>query len=167
MLLKSLRLLTILAAALALSYPFCRLLEVPSKRILDWANYYTEHRIYGPFDMTSVLIETFAFASGIVLLVYVGGRRPAFALTLAGTGSLAAALMLWFILVVPVNVEFAKASAAVPPQNWGTLRDQWEYTQAIRAVLQLIALSLLVMSVIAETPAIVELRTVGRWDRAA
>jgi hypothetical protein len=38
------------------------------------------------------------------------------------------------------------------PADWTRLRDQWEYTHAARAVLQIITLDAIVYSVLIETP---------------
>jgi hypothetical protein len=38
------------------------------------------------------------------------------------------------------------------PANFEELRDQWEYTHAARAILQIFGLGALVLSVLAETP---------------
>jgi len=38
------------------------------------------------------------------------------------------------------------------PANFEELRDQWEYTYAARAILQIFGLGALVLSVLAETP---------------
>ncbi|MGH2617302.1 MAG: anthrone oxygenase family protein [Thermomicrobiales bacterium] len=79
-------------------------------------------------------------------------RRPAFGLTLAGTGDLAAALAVWFAFVAPMNKKVATWSADSIPADWIRVRDQWEFAHAVRVVLQLSGFSMLLASVIAETP---------------
>jgi len=52
----------------------------------------------------------------------------------------------------PVNATIAALTLETLPGDWMGLRNQWEYTHAARAVLQMIALGALVFSILAETP---------------
>ena len=143
--LKTVRFITIFAIALAMS-------------------------LHSAFGSVGAITECCALAAAVVLLVLIRGREPAFALTFAAAGFLFAALMLGYILITPVNAQFARVTAAAPPPpNWGALLDQVRYTDGIRHVLQMIALSALVISVILETPGTVTGSQMPgrRLDRAA
>jgi len=57
-----------------------------------------------------------------------------------------------WIWVAPVNATLVPLTADTLPSNWSALRDQWEYTHAARALLQLTGLGFLVFSVVCEIP---------------
>lgn len=60
----------------------------------------------------------------------------------------------FWIWLAPVNATIAALTIENLPAGWMELRNQWEYTHAARAVLQVIALGALVFSVLVETPPI-------------
>lgn len=58
----------------------------------------------------------------------------------------------FWIWIAPVNAVIASLSPEALPANWTELRTRWEYTHAVRAILQIAALAALVFSVLVETP---------------
>jgi hypothetical protein len=88
----------------------------------------------------------------VVLAFLIRQRRPAFGWTLLGALCLVAAHMAWWVWVAPVNATMAPLTPETLPAGWMGLRDQWEYTHAARAVLQIIALGALVFSILIEIP---------------
>jgi hypothetical protein len=58
----------------------------------------------------------------------------------------------FWIWVAPVNAALLPLTPETLPADWTTLRDQWEYGHAVRAVLQLVALGCLVWSLLLEIP---------------
>jgi uncharacterized membrane protein len=152
MLVRTWRFVTLLFVALTLSMSFCHLLEMPVKMTLGWEDYATVQGIYTNFGGVGAFLETGAVLLAITLCCLVRRRRPGFVWTLAGALCLALGLVIWFAWVAPVNVVWAAARGANPPEDWTRLRSQWEYTHAARAILHLIALAVLQLSVILETP---------------
>ena len=59
-----------------------------------------------------------------------------------------------WLRVAPVNAALVPLTADTLPAEWMRLRDQWEHTHALRAVLQVIALGAFVWSILAETPTV-------------
>jgi hypothetical protein len=51
-----------------------------------------------------------------------------------------------------MNAEFAKWLTNPVPLDWTRYRNQWEYAHAINACIKIAGLSLLVLSVVLETP---------------
>ena len=47
----------------------------------------------------------------------------------------------FWIWVAPVNAALAPLTPGTLPENWRSPRDQWEYTHALRAALQIVALA--------------------------
>jgi hypothetical protein len=151
-----------MVAALNTGLAFCHVMELPAKMALGARDYATVQTIYRYWGPVGAILEpgSIVGAAGLAFLVRV--RRPAFPLTLAGTGLLATALAVWLSLVAPMNARMAAewSPDAMPP-DWTGVRNQWEYAHAARFVLQLCGLGALVASVLAETPA-----EAGRWRAA-
>lgn len=61
--------------------------------------------------------------------------------------------VVFFVYVAPANEAFLGATPNSIPPNWMELRASWETGHAIRFVLQLAALSLLILSVVAPSRA--------------
>jgi hypothetical protein len=51
-----------------------------------------------------------------------------------------------------VNATMSPLTPETLPADWMRLRNQWEYTHAARAVLQIVALGALVFSILVEIP---------------
>lgn len=75
-----------------------------------------------------------------------------FSLTLAGAACMMTAQIAWWLFVFPVNNQMINWTPESLPADFVELRNQWEYTHALRAILQIIGLSALVLSLLAETP---------------
>lgn len=58
----------------------------------------------------------------------------------------------FWIWVAPVNATMAPLAPETLPADWMGLRNQWEYTHAARAALQIVALGALVLSILVEIP---------------
>jgi hypothetical protein len=71
---------------------------------------------------------------------------------LGGALLLVLAFVSWIIFVAPMNAEFALWLTNPVPSDWTRYRDQWEYAHAINALSKIIGLSLLMISVLVETP---------------
>jgi hypothetical protein len=56
------------------------------------------------------------------------------------------------MFVLPMNAEFAQWGTNPIPADWTRYRDQWEYAHAVNALIKIVGLSLLVISVLVETP---------------
>ncbi len=73
-------------------------------------------------------------------------ERRAFRWTLLAAFCLASAHAAWWLWVAPVNAALVPLTSETLPSDWTRLRDQWEYTHAARALLQIVALAALVFS---------------------
>jgi len=66
--------------------------------------------------------------------------------------SLGASVVSFIMFVLPMNAEFAQWLTNPIPADWTRYRDQWEYAHAVNALIKILGLSLLVISVLVETP---------------
>lgn len=153
-LIKLWRLLTILLVVLGLGPALAHLFELPAKITFEGALWLELlHRLYPPaFGTAGAFFEVAAVAAAFVLAYLVRHRTPGFAWTLSGALLLAASHAAFWIWVAPVNAAMADLTAQTLPANWTALRDQWEYSHAARALLQLAGLSAIVISLIVELP---------------
>jgi hypothetical protein len=152
MLVKSWRFVTLLLVALLTGLAFAHVLERPAKMLYDAALYVTLQKTlyvaWGPPNVGGIL-EPAAILATIVLAIGVRKRKRAFLLSLgAGAALLLAFPVVFFVFVAPANAAFLAATSTSIPPNWMELRSSWETGHAIRFVLQLAALSLLVLSVL-------------------
>lgn len=156
MVVKTTRFITLILVALTMGMAFCHTLELPAKMQYDGALYVTlQNSLYLSFGTIGAVIEVGAMLAAIVLSFLVRKHRSAFVWTMIGTVCLAAALVLWFVWILPVNMEISRWTAASVPENWTQLRDQWEYTHATRFVIQLIGFSSLMLSILNEIPTMI------------
>ena len=155
MLIKLWRFITLLTVALLTGLAFAHVLERPAKMLYDAALYLTLQKTlyvaWGPPNVGGIL-EPAAILATLLLAIGVRRRQPAFWLSLgAGAALLLAFPVVFFAYVAPANEAFRAATTASIPPNWMELRSSWETGHAIRFVLQLAALSLLVLSVLIDS----------------
>jgi hypothetical protein len=154
MLVKFWRLGTIMLTALSMGVALCHLLEMPAKITFDGAVWLTLlQTLYPPaFGTVGAFFEVGAVATVVVLAFLVRQHWPAFLWTLLGAICLVATHAAFWVWIAPVNATMAPLTPATLPANWMGLRNQWEYTHAARALLQIIALGALVFSLLVEIP---------------
>lgn len=153
MLLKTWRFTTLILAALSMGMAFCHALELPAKMQYDAVLWTTINQsLYWQFgSFPGIFSEMGAILAAIGLTVLVRKRRPTSCWTLTGAALLTLAFVVWFMFVAPMNAEFAQWTVDSIPANWRQVRNQWEYSHAIRFVLQLLGFSALLISVLVET----------------
>jgi hypothetical protein len=147
---RALRFFTLMLAALSMSMAFSHLLEMPAKLAYQGPVWLMlQQTLYGNFRILGLLLETGAVACALAFTLFV--RGPAFGYSVFAAICLVVAHAAWWAGVAPVNAAMAQFTAHTLPPEWTQLRVQWEYTHALRAVLQVAALAALLFSVLAET----------------
>jgi len=154
MLINIWRFLTIFLVALLLGLAFAHVLERPAKMLYDAALYITIQKTlyvaWGPPHIGGLLEPAAIFAT-LMLAFFLRKTKRSCWLTLgAGCTLLLAFPVVFFVFVAPANAVFFGATPTSIPVNWAEYRINWETGHAIRFVLQLIALSLLQLSVFFE-----------------
>jgi hypothetical protein len=157
MLLKVTRFVAIMLAALTLALSFCHLMQLPARIGWDqylWVGSTVQGGLYNLFGSIGAVIDV-ATVIALALLAYFVREhgRPGFRLALAAAILFALALVLWWVLVYPVNVELAKWVNGPVPADWTDYRSRWEWGHAIISVVELAGFAALVASVLADTPA--------------
>jgi hypothetical protein len=153
-LLRVARFIAIMLAALTLGMGFCHLMELPARMGWDqylWVGSTVQGGLYRMFGTIGALIDV-ATVIALILLAYLVREhgRPGFRLATAAAALFALALVLWWVLVYPVNVELAKWVNGPVPADWTVWRARWEWGHAVNTLLQLVGFGALVASVLAD-----------------
>ena len=158
MVLKVTRFVAVLLAALTLGLGFCHLMQLPSRLAWDqflWVGSTVQGGLYAMFGTVGALIEMGAVIVLALLAYFVREHgRPGFRLALAAAVLYALALLLWWVVVYPVNVELAKWVNGPVPDDWTAWRARWEWGHAVLALLELFGFAALVWSVLEDGPAV-------------
>ena len=152
---RSWRFITLMLASFSLSLSMTHLLELPQRMQFDqqlWVRVTVVENVYKLFGSVGAVFEITAILTAIVLAFLVRKHGSTFYWTLGGAIVLVLAFMSWIMFVAPMNAEFAKWLTNPVPADWTRYRDQWEYAHAVNAFIKIIGLSLIVISVIVETP---------------
>ncbi len=157
-LLKITRFVAVLLAALTLGLGFCHLMQLPSRLAWDqylWVGSTVQGGLYALFGTVGALIDV-ACVIVLALLAYFVREhgRPGFRLAAAGAVLYALALLLWWVIVYPVNVELAKWVNGPVPADWTSWRARWEWGHAVLALLELAGFAALVWSVLTDGPTV-------------
>lgn len=155
MFLRIWRFVAITLAALTMGTTFAHVLELPAKMNYDAALWTTlQQSLYWGFGHIGGYFEAATvFLAAPVLTFLVREYRPAFQWTLAGTVCFALAFFVVFLMFTePMNREIFQWTPQSVPADWTRVRNQWEYSHAVRFVIHLIGFSALLISVLVETP---------------
>ena len=151
------RFITLMLASFSLSLSMTHLLELPQRMQFDqqlWVRVTVFENVYKLFGFGSfgAAFETTAILTAIVLAFLVRKHGSTFYWTLGGAILLVLAFVSFIMFVLPMNAEFAQWVTNPIPADWTRYRDQWEYAHAVNALIKIFGLSLLVISVLVETP---------------
>jgi hypothetical protein len=139
------RFISLLFTALALCSAMAHLLELPNKIKLPADQYLIVQQIYRGWSLLGIVV-ILAFISTLVLLIMVRHHGKAFSLTLTALLCILSTQIIFWIFTYPVNQQ--TKNWTILPANWEELRRQWEYSHAVCAGLDLIALTALVLSLL-------------------
>jgi hypothetical protein len=156
MLFKATRFVAVMLAALTLGLSFCHLMQLPSRMGWDqylWVGSTVQGGLYATFGSVGAVIDV-ACVIVLALLAYFVREhdRPGLALASIAALLFALGIVLWWVLVYPVNVELAKWVNGPVPTDWTVYRSRWEWGHAIIAAVELAGFAALAGSVLADTP---------------
>jgi hypothetical protein len=149
--LRSLRFAVITLAALSLSFGLGHLMELPARMAWDqylWVGATVQGGLFALSGPLGVLAQVTTIIVLIVLAVLLRRHGASgLALTIAAAVLFAIGLLVWWILVYPVNVQLAKWVNGPVPDNWMDWRALWEWGQAANGLTQFAGFAALVASV--------------------
>jgi hypothetical protein len=144
--LKAVRFLSLLFTALALGPSLAHLLELPNKINLSAGDYLTVQQIYRGWALLGI-VWAGALLSNVVLTVMVRKKPKVFILNSIASLCIVGMFVVFFVFTFPANQQ--TNNWTMLPANWLDLRNQWEYSHAATAGLNLVALIALILSVLA------------------
>jgi hypothetical protein len=165
--LPTLQVLAILLVAIAMALTLAHALELPGKMRLAKDAYFATQAIYYPGFTIGGVCEPAALITILVLLILSPTGGAEFWLTLGAFIALLAMHATYWVLTHPVNNfwvqgvqlsrtgtgffgfdPFGRTGDAGKPE-WTTLRDRWEFSHVVRAILGVLGLCLIAIAVAA------------------
>ncbi len=136
-------------SALALVPSGAHLFALPNKIGLPPPEYLTVQGIYSGWAILGILWPAGAVLSAVLAVLVRRQDLPFRSATLAAL-CFVAMLAVFFIWTFPANR--ATDNWIALPENWETLRRQWEYSHAVNAALALLAFCLVTVSALSWRP---------------
>lgn len=135
--------IALLATAIALGAALAHAFTLPNKIGLSADEYLIAQKSYRGWDRLGyVLLIQLVAMLAVALLA--GRERNVRVPALFAILSLAIAQSMFWLFTYPANV--ATQNWTVIPQDWENLRWQWEYSHAVGAAFQLLAMSCLIVA---------------------
>lgn len=154
MLLKTLRFVSLLCAALALGLTLAHDLEIPGKQMLSGAEWLmVQHTFYGGYAVVGGIAEVLGLISTGLLLFWLRQRRVTFSLTLIAALCFAGMLAVFALGNNPINQQVMTWTPTTLPADWQQMRDAWDRFHAISSGLAALALVTLLIATLHDTPA--------------
>jgi ribose/xylose/arabinose/galactoside ABC-type transport system permease subunit len=144
--LKAIYFFSLLFTALALAPAMAHLLELPNKMNLSREDYLTVQQIYRGWALLGFVVVG-ALLSTLALTITAHQKRKAFIFALIAFLCIVGTQVVFWTYTYPANQ--VTNNWTMLPENWAELRYQWEFSHAASAVLNLIALVLLILFVLA------------------
>jgi hypothetical protein len=152
MVLKWLRFVSLVCAALALGVTVAHDLEIPGKDLLSGAEWLTvQNTFYGGFALVGGVTEVLGLLSTGLLAWFLRHQRIAFLLTLVALLCFAGMLAVFAFGNQPINLQVATWTRSALPANWRALRDAWDGFHAASSALALLAFILLLIAILRDT----------------
>jgi hypothetical protein len=156
--------ITLMLVAVTMALALAHALEYPGKMRLAKDQYVATQAIYYPGFTLGGIAEPVGVLALAILAFLMRGEGAVFWLTLASFVAMASMQAVFWTLTQPVNrfwvkdIEMKRAGARffgmaarrtnARELDWTKLRDQWERSHIIRAVLGLVTLALLTASLV-------------------
>jgi hypothetical protein len=136
---------SVLFTSLALAPALAHLMELPNKLRLSREAYLTVQRIYRGWQLVGIVVVA-ALVSTLLLLLQAGDAD--FLPALVALLCIVATQVVFWSVTFPVNRR--TQNWTVVPENWTPLRNRWEYSHALSAALNLVAVVSVTVAVLVE-----------------
>ncbi|HEX7734386.1 MAG TPA: hypothetical protein VF458_05980 [Ktedonobacteraceae bacterium] len=149
MVLKCLRFVSLVCAALAMGVTIAHDLEIPGKDLLNGAEWLTiQNTFYGGFALVGGVTEVLGLVSTGLLAWLLRRQRITFLLTLLAALCFAGMLAVFAFGNQPINLQVARSAL---PANWRALRDAWDGFHAASSALAMLAFIFLLLAILRDT----------------
>lgn len=160
-----LQFLACLLAAAAMAPALAHALEMPGKMRLDREHYFVVQQIYYPGFTAAGIAEPAAILATFVLALLTPVAAPQFWLVVIACLAMIAVQAVFWLMTQPVNrtwvkdIELSKSAKTFfnvendgpsrkGAEDWTALRDRWERSHLIRAILAVIGFVALLVAII-------------------
>lgn len=117
----------LLLITLIFSLAFSHVMELPGKLQLNGPVWLiVQQTLYNSFGPFASVVEPSGIALAWILAVLLRHERPAGRLVLLAAACSSAGLIVWFVVVSPMNARLNRWTPATLPLDWTTVRDRWE-----------------------------------------
>jgi hypothetical protein len=152
MVLKMIRFVSLICAALAFGLTITHDLEIPGKQMLSGTDWLTvQHTFYGGFAIVGGVAEVLGLISTGLLVYLLWQRRAGFTLTLLTAICFAGMLALFALGNNPLNQQIASWTPQTLPANWREIRNAWDGFHAASSALAALALISLLIATLSDT----------------
>lgn len=127
----------ILLTALSLIAPAAHLFVLPNKIVMAENEYFIAQSIYTGWWLVGLFLPA-ALAANLALAGAARHDMAAFWLAIGAAGLIALNLVIFMLWTQPANA--ATSNWTIRPENWRSLRTQWEYSHAVNAAVIFLAL---------------------------
>ena len=147
---------SLILTAVAMSAALAHALELPNKIHLSREDYLIAQQLYKGWSLLGVFVVGAAVAT-LTLAIMSRSEPRMFSGSLVAFACVAGSLAIFGIFTYPVNQ--ATHNWTIAPDNWETLRRQWEYSHAAAAVADVVGFVALVVTLVRASE--IEMRTPG------
>jgi len=152
MVLKTLRFIGILCAALAMGLTITHDLEISGMQTLDGAEWLkVQHTFYGGFAVLGGIAEVVGLISTALLAFTLRKQRTDLTLNVVAALCFAGMLISFALGNNPLNQQIAQWTADTLPANWSAARDAWDGFHAISSGLATVAFVALLISTLRDS----------------
>lgn len=138
--------IAIVATAVALGGALAHLLELPNKIGLPREAYFTVQQIYRGWNLLGLVLLVQFLAMAMAAVSSPDEPRVRWPAIAAIVALICAQVVFW-TFTYPANVATENWTSI--PENWEKLRAQWEYSHAVGAAFQLLAMGALAIAALA------------------
>jgi hypothetical protein len=132
----AIRFAAVIVTGMALIAPASHLLELANKIGMEANDYFVVQRVYAGWWLLGLLLPA-ALLANLALVVAARADRSASRLALVAAALIALNLVIFFVWTQPANT--ATVNWTIQPENWRSLRRQWEYSHVVNAGIMFIA----------------------------
>jgi hypothetical protein len=143
--LQIVRFASVFFVALALAPALAHVLELPNKIGLSREEYVAVQRLYRGWQFVGVLVVGALLSTGL-LAVMARDEPEHFVPALVAFGAVALTQVIFWLFTFPVNRGTANWTSV--PAEWERLRKRWEYSHAMSAVCNLVALAAVIVAIL-------------------
>lgn len=136
---------TILFEVMTLCALMAHLLELRGKISMSQQNYYTVQSIYSGWAWLGIF-EIGAILLTLIWTISERRNKNIFSLLLVAFIIFFVSIIGFFMFTFPANTATVNWTQLTP--DWQTLRGKWEYSHAVRAILNLIGFCLLILALL-------------------